>query len=399
MRAHRSSARNARVDAKGVVIRAVCGRCGWRDFKRVHQVVYRAHPCGLQDQSDDFEALIIGGDRRTRVNAQAYIAYAGRSPVGRIVVIEDGEYNAHHQDHVACFGFYEAVDSDPVAFGLFDAAAMWAREKSLTRLVGPLNPSLVHSAGLLTNGFDRPALVGMPYNPAYYPRQVSSWGMQKAKDLHSYRLAEPAVLVSNRHLWRKWQTASTVTFRSMDSQCFEREVETARHLYNAAFREFWGFTPRAQEEFLRLANGFKPILDKALVVFAERDGKAVGFLMAIPDINQALAKASRWRNAFARDVVTMWHWKGPGRQSTMSSARVDMLMVHPDFAGTGIAGSLIFEVFDRLNAKGYSSVEAAPVLEGTAWFRTFKNLLDADLDRVHRVYEKELAAPGTFTNR
>lgn len=374
-------------------VRAVDRESDWKAFQQVPRTVYRNDPHWIPEIATDLEPLLVHPTAgwRQRADTQAFVAWKGTIPVGRIVVIEDHRQNRRNEESVAFFGFYEAIADDDVAFGLFDAAAGWARQRSLTELRGPVNPSMEYGAGLLVGADGRSPLIGMPYNPMYYAEQVGRWGMTKVKELHSYRAlgAPSSWLASDRAVLDRGRRRAKVRFRAIRLDRFEQEVESVRQLYNAAFDGFWGFTPLDGDEFLQLANGFRPILDPELAVFAEIDGRPIGFLMAIPDVNQALARAARFRNGVIRNLVTLWHWKGPRRRKVISHVRVDMLMLEPDYIGTGIAFLLLAELVDRIRNRGYASLEGAPVLEGADWIRPLRGMVE--VDRVYRVYGRSIS--------
>lgn len=353
-----------------VIVRPVTDPAGWAAFRSVPQRIYRDDPYWVADETVDFDAVLIDADPETRqqVRTQAFVAYDGAEPVGRIVAIYDHRYHERHAEPAAFFGFYEAVPCDSVAFGLLDAVADWARAQHLTQLYGPVNLSLTYGAGLLVSGHGQPALVGMPHNPSYYDDQLTRWGLGKVKDLHSYSVPIPrADRPRGRADVVNWRPMSGLSFRHMDPNRFDEEIETIRRIYNDAFVDFWGFTPSDPAEFARLADGFRPILDEELVVFVEVDGRPIGYLMAFPDVNRASDE-------------------GPPRH-----ARIDMLAVHPDYQDTWVGGMLIFEMLRRLHSKGYESAEAAPILEDAAWPGSLRgNALR--LTRVYRVYGRSLAA-------
>ena len=52
--------------------------------------------------------------------------------------------------------------------------------------------------------------------------------------------------------------------------------------------------------------------------------------------------------------MTLWHWKGPRRSKVITHVRVDMLMLEPDYIGTGIAFLLLAELVDRIRNRGYA---------------------------------------------
>ena len=64
-----------------------------------------------------------------------------------------------------------------------------------------------------------------------------------------------------------------------------------RQIYNEAWEKNWGFVPFTEKEFGYMTKEMKPLLIPELVWLAEIDGKAVGFILCVPDINVALKKS------------------------------------------------------------------------------------------------------------
>ncbi|MGU3433972.1 hypothetical protein ACNHUS_13240 [Actinomycetes bacterium M1A6_2h] len=382
-----------------ITVRPVFSRREWRAFRKVPRTVYRHDPNWVAGDIADIDKMLIRPtpETKARMATRAFVAYEGSAPVGRVVAIADLAFIGHTGEQTAFFGFYEAVDDKSVSSALLDAVSSWARDRSLTTLVGPMSPSVLYSAGFLIGGVDAPPLVGMPHNPPYYADHVESWGLTKVKDFHAYHVDEPHALMQSPAFERKtalakrWRARSKVTFRSMDLRTFDRDIEVVRGLYNAAFGSFWGFTPVEADEMLDLANSMKPILDPNLVLIAEIDGAAVAFLMGIPDVNKAAVKARRWRSGLVRDLFTIALWKGPGGRSLRTHVRIDMMIVHPDCPDPGVSSLMIQELFERVHDGGYSSVEAAPVLEDGGWMRAVKSSYPVEPNRRYRVYSTDLA--------
>src|SRR4029077_2029124 len=113
------------------------------------------------------------------------VARAGQD-VGRVAAILDSNHNEFHGEAVVFFGFYESPNDPEVAALLLQAVAVWGRERKMTVLRGPTNPTLNDEAGLLVEGFDTPPVLMMTYNPAYYIGLFEGQGLKKAKDLLAY---------------------------------------------------------------------------------------------------------------------------------------------------------------------------------------------------------------------
>ena len=94
---------------------------------------------------------------------------AVRKTVGRIAGIIDRHYNEFHGEKMGIWGFFECTDDPEAAAALFSAVETWVRQKGMTFIRGPLNPSPNYEAGLLIEGFDVSAGVGDDVQPAVLP--------------------------------------------------------------------------------------------------------------------------------------------------------------------------------------------------------------------------------------
>ncbi|MGZ6238017.1 MAG: acyl-CoA N-acyltransferase, partial [Syntrophales bacterium] len=115
-----------------------------------------------------------------------FLARRGAETVGRIAGIIDRHYNRFHGEKMGIWGFFECTDDREAAAALFSSVEMWAREKGMTFMRGPLNPSTNYEAGLLIEGFVHAPVLMMTYNPPYYPGLVEWCGFTKEKDLMAF---------------------------------------------------------------------------------------------------------------------------------------------------------------------------------------------------------------------
>src|SRR2546428_9027611 len=123
---------------------------------------------------------------REHADLQAFLARRDGQVLGRVVAIENRQHNTFWQDTTGFFGYFESIDDSEVAGALFDAAGGWLRERGLTAMRGPVNPSMNDECGVLIEGFDTPPTFMMTYNPAYYPRLLERCDFAQAKDLNAY---------------------------------------------------------------------------------------------------------------------------------------------------------------------------------------------------------------------
>lgn len=227
---------------------------------------------------------------------QLFIARRDWADVGRIAVILDRNHNAFHGERTGFFGYFESENDREVADRLFGAAAGWARERGLTVLRGPANPSLNAEAGLLVEGFDAPPVFMMAYNPPYYCRLLESAGFRKAKDLFAYRIEPSAGPLERlqRLADRTRRRTTDLRIRPITRRSLAADLPKVREVYNAAWQGNWGFVPMTREEIAFMARRLKPLLDRDFSSLAEicrSDGsrEPIAFFVALRDFNQAIA--------------------------------------------------------------------------------------------------------------
>jgi len=223
---------------------------------------------------------------------QLWIAYRNGEAVGRIAAILNREHLEHWRDQTGFWGFFETIDQHEVASALLAAAEGWLGEQGCRAAVGPVSPSPHYEMGILTAGFDAPPHLMLTHNPPYYPALIAAAGYEKAVDLFAYLIPRNSVSLDGKiervgeTLERRWG----VTVRAGEMRHFDREAAIIHKLYNASMLGQWGFTPIGESEFAAFAADLRRILDPELVIFAEQRGEPVGFLLALPNLNEALIR-------------------------------------------------------------------------------------------------------------
>ena len=221
---------------------------------------------------------------------QLWVAVHEGRDVGRIAAIEDRSFNARQPIPTAYFGFFESIESVEVSAALFAAAERWSAQRGFVRIIGPMNPSSNDECGLLVQGFDRRPVFMMPYNPRYYLDLVAQAGFQKSKDLIAFDidLRQTPMQRLERVAARYAKRQSDIHFRPVRRKTLRADLAKVKEIYNEAWDDNWGFVPMTDGEIDFMAERLKPMLAEGLVWLAETDEQPVGFLLAMPDFNEAL---------------------------------------------------------------------------------------------------------------
>jgi GNAT superfamily N-acetyltransferase len=310
-----------------------------------------------------------------------FTACEGANVVGRIAAIDDRLHQETHGDNVAAFGYFEARSAD-VACRLLNHVEGWARARGRAKLRGPLNPSLNDSAGLLVDGFDTPPMLMMPHNPESYGTYIEGAGFEKVKDLYAWRFdlnrpTDPRVA----RLAELVRAQQNLTVRTVRLDDFEAELQRFRVIYTRAWEHNWGFVPPTEREFSNLAKELKPVFDADLALCIEVEGSVVACILAIPDINQALAGTD------GRLFPTGW-WRLLNRRRIIDQVRVVLLGVLPEFRHLGLYPLLLNDLFRRRGH--YRRAEFSWVLEDNNDINKPAAASGAVRYKTYRIYQKLL---------
>ncbi|MBN1686663.1 MAG: hypothetical protein JW852_08410 [Spirochaetales bacterium] len=315
---------------------------------------------------------------------QRFIAYRDGKPVGRIGAIIDHSYNEYHESKTGFFGFLEQENDETISAALFEAAESWLADQGIKDVLGPMNPSSNHMLGLLINGFDAPACVMMPYNPPYYADIITGRGYSPAKDLYAYRIESTRPLPERTvRIAGILEKETEVEIRPIDMKNLRREVQLIREIYNDAWRDNWGFVPWTPAEMDHMIGIFKLICIPDLVLLAFMKGEAVGFSMAIPDINQVLIRMNGRLFPFA--FVKFLYLK-----SKIDRIRVAVFGVKRKQQGLGIDALFFAHTYQNAKRHGIKEGEFSWILEENLDARRLLENWGAEMYRTYRIYKKEI---------
>ena len=320
-------------------------------------------------------------------DTEMFLARRDGRVVGRIMAILNLAHNEFHNERTGFFGFFEAENDKQAAAALLEAARDWVRSRGAEVIRGPVNPSTNYECALLVAGFDMDPMVMMTYNPPYYAELLESYGMKKAMDLYAYDIGVDYFNHSNKlqRVAERLRKKSNIRVRTVNMKDFKNEVGIIRQVYNDAWSRNWGFVPMSEEEFDHLAKDLKQIVDPRVVLIAEQvvDGsapRAVGFLLAVPDINFALKKISGRLLPFGL-LKLLWHSR------KISSIRVITMGGILEFQNLGLGSIFLDEIYRRGPAAGFPTGEMSWVLENNVMMNRAADLIGGRRTKTYRIYE------------
>ncbi len=139
-----------------------------------------------------------------------------------------------------------------------------------------------------------------------------------------------------------------ITIRPLNLKDFDGEVERIKAIYNLAWEKNWGFVPMTDHEIDHLAEQFRPVVIPDLVPFAEKDGRMIGFGLALPDLNTVF-QGNRSGRLFPVILKVLWALK----MKKIRRARILLLGITPEYRGKGVDAMLYHWIWTKCGRPRY----------------------------------------------
>ena len=361
-----------------------------RDVSRFLQMtysIYSSDPNWVAPLLDDVKKVFSDQNPLFQhAQMQLWIAVRNGRDVGRIAGIIDQNHNSFHKEQTAFFGFFECVDDQAVAAALFDAAGAWARRNGMNKLLGPMNPTTNDECGLLVDGFDSPPVIMMTYNPRYYIDLIEKAGFTKAKDLLAYHFDDTHDPIARLKKLADgvYRREKDLVVRSIRRKTLNQDLAKVKEVYNAAWEENWGFVPMTDAELEFMASRLKPLLDEEIALLAEVAGEPVGFMMSLPDFNEAI-KPLNGKLLTPKLFNFLLYLAGIKR---CKGARVVTLGIKKEFRQRGIDAVMFARSFEAGLKRGYVRCEVSWMLEDNVMVLRPIRVFGGKQYKTYRIYER-----------
>ena len=148
-----------------LIVKPVTNRREKKQFLHLPWSLYRDDPNWIPPLRMNQKELVGYARHPFYDNAegQTFLAIADGKPAGRLLALVNRAHNERYRENRGFFGFFECIEDQEVASGLFDAAREWLAERGMQSIRGPANPSLNYECGLLVDSFDSPPTFMMTY--------------------------------------------------------------------------------------------------------------------------------------------------------------------------------------------------------------------------------------------
>ncbi|MDZ4770695.1 MAG: hypothetical protein SGJ24_16335 [Chloroflexota bacterium] len=324
------------------------------------------------------------------LTGECFSAWRDGRMVGTIGVVVNPRHNDMAGEKTSWFGAFEVEDDQDAATALLATAKTWARAQGMTTLRGPQTFTTHEETGLLVDNFSPPILL-MPYNKAYYEKLIVGAGLHATMDTYSYTLSGADALSSGlldrlKRITESIMKRNKITVRPIDDKHLKQEFVLFKELYNSAWLANWGFVPMTPRELDALIASLGQFFDPRLAFFADVEGVPAGFVLAVPDFNQVLARA-RPRPGVP-EIITMiralYFWK---IAPVMTWARIPLMGVKPEYRAKGVDAVLYYYGLDALMTAGYSNGDFGWILSTNTTMNSIARNFGAEVYKTYRYYE------------
>ena len=227
-------------------------------------------------------------------DADFFVARKNGEMVGRIALIENKPSNKYHDAKQAAFYLFETVDDKEVADKLFEFSFDWVKKRGLNYLLGPKGLSSFDGYGFLVEGFDkRQMMTMMNYNLPNYPRFAEEVGFKKVVDWVSSYVHMPEFKVPEKisEVARRVEEKGKFQVKRFKNKSeLKSWANRIGHAYNKTFVNNWEYYPLSDNEIKFAMDNIMVVAVPDLIKIITYNDEVVGFLLAFPDISEALQK-------------------------------------------------------------------------------------------------------------
>ncbi len=317
---------------------------------------------------------------------QAFLVRRGDRVIGRIVAIVNHAHNRHYKEKRGFFGFFECHDDVEASHELFATATAWLRDRGMTDVRGPVNPSLNYDCGLLIDGFDSPPTYMIPHNRDYYGRLVEAFGFAKTQDMYSYDAHIEMLADLDPKLKFVIDEATkrfNVKCRPLDRRRFNEDIRTFLEIYNQSLQQTWGYVPMSEAEVDDHAKGLKYLIVPELTSIAEIDGRPVGAGFGLLDYNQIIKQING-------RLLPFGFIKLLTRKRQINRLRLISTNVLPEYQKWGLGLVTLGRILPDAIDFGIEIAEFSWVAESNSLSRGTIERGGAKLTKTHRIYDLAL---------
>jgi predicted GNAT family acetyltransferase len=317
------------------------------------------------------------------------LAFRAGRPVGRIMGIINRRYNAHKGEATARFGYIEAPEDREVVHALLARVEDWARDKGMTKIVGPYGFSDQDPEGFLIEGFEHRATIATYYNFEWMPKFVEDEGYTKDIDYFVYKIDVPKEMPEfyKRIYERAEKKGSFKVLEFENKRQIKPWIRPVLRLMNETYMQnnIYGYAPLDEKEMDDLAKRYLPVLNPHFIKAVTREGELVAFVIGMPDMGAGIREARGRLFPFGFLKIL---------RSAKKSKQLDLLLgaIKDSCRGMGLDVMMGVKMIQSAQEAGYEIMDTHHEMEANVKVRAEMERLGGQIYKRYRVYQKPLQA-------
>lgn len=322
-----------------------------REFLHLPISLYKNNPLWIRPLDNDVESVFDPARNKHFRHGEA-IRWVLRDKkgicVGRVAAFVDRKVSKSSEQPTGGMGFFECINDAKAAYTLFDACKKWLEQKGMEALDGPVNfGERDRWWGLHVDGEFEPNYC-MNYHHGYYKEFFESYGFKTYFNQFTYHLPVSTEQI-DPIMWEKAQRIISnpkYSVKKISKKELDKFADDFVEIYNKAWGRFTGVGKMTKAQAMIMLNQMKLILDERLIQFAYYEEMPIGFLVMVPELNQAVKYLNGNFNILGQ-LKMMYLIKV---RKVCTKALGIVFGIIPQYQGKGVDGALI-EAFARWAVK------------------------------------------------
>lgn len=305
--------------------------------------------------------------------------------VGRIMGIINHRYNELNNENFGRFCFMETWNDHEIFHELITYIENWAKNKGMSKLVGPFGFSDEDPQGFLVEGFDQPTVMITNCSLPYMAEMIKKEGFDKKMDFVQYKVNTPEEVPTlyERVAQRPKRNGYKLIEFTKRKQ-LKPFIRPVLGLTNDTYTDIFGYVPFSDEEMDDFAKRYIPILDpKFIKVIVDSNTKVVAYVIGMPNISDGIRKAKG--RLFPLGFLKIL-------RSMKNTNQLDLLLgaVKGDLRNIGLDTMLAEAMINSAKERGLKVIDSHVVMETNSKMRAEVEKLGGEVYKRYRVFQKDL---------
>ena len=315
-----------------------------------------------------------------------FLAYIDNKIVGRIGALINHAYNKKWNKKAIRFTRFDFIDDYEVSSALFNEVVKWAKENSLTEVMGPIGFTDLDHEGMLVEGFDELNMSITFYNHPYYIKHMERLGLTKDIDWMEFQIKvpeelDPRIERISEHLIQR-NGYQLVTYRNR--KVLLNDAFEAFKVIDEAFSVLYGTVPLTDKIINKAIADYIPLVNlKYICSVKDKDGNIIGFGILVPSIAKALKKCNgRMVRGIFRLLKAL-----KGKNDTLEMFLIGITQEHQK---KGVPAIIMNQIIKVCIENGVKVCETGPELETNESIQSMWKTFDTRHHKRRRCWIKQI---------